>query len=879
LILSFIVVQASDHRARLGDRRAVSLPASAVLDECAQPLIAASGKVGFISSVTDGTVLSFSVVTGRILSSIVVGETVGPISMVEAGGHRYIAATAANNPAADSPATVTIIDATSAKRLEMKSLLVLPAKAIITQATRAMLTRDGRFCLVASSFDEPTLFAFDVETGQRVSELKLGGRPSEIALFDDGNARRLAVASAAANRLSILKVDEQGALTSLAEFTPAGARFDESNNPAFSSDGQRVYIAAASGDQLYLLDAESGIQLDSIGALAPERITVARVSNNIDLIAATNIRRPNNARRGGVTIFKSQLSRLFTQTEFAPPAGIEFSRTNNVVFTADASMAFVGSATGVLFAFNTETGDLESYQAIGNELRRVALSEKTQTVAAVRSAQTGDEVVIINFDLVKPDELDPASPVIDGLSPSEVEQGRIKNLQLVIKGQRFTDGASVIVNGAEIAADLAQNGKALEAKLPRTLFDQLSTLSIQVKGANGVVSSAKELKVIRPGVPVISQISPREVAGPSSSFMLRITGQNFRPSSTIFVAGQALNTQQLSATALQAVVPADIVRSVGQFKVFVRDLAVSDLVSVNSKDLTVYGPRITELRPMVSKVVAGDGDFTLRIRGDNFQSGAQVQINGEAIPAKQIRSISRSQISLVVPKQMAQEAGKLNVQVLNADGNVSDAGEVDVRAPQIMKFAQTKVLAGRTSAQIDIRGQNFRRRARVYVGNGSDMNVLLAKPRVRFRNSTHLVVTLTGELSRLMAEPGKLEFNVVNPNSGDGVSSQKAALEVAGPAITSAQIEAIEGNDNARRVVVAGANFRKGAMVEFVKGGAVLYRQAPDSIDGTRLTLAVPVRRLEAMGSYRVRVVNPGNVTSIAFQPHTAETAVGSEDD
>jgi len=172
LVLSFIVVQASDRHARLGQTRSFSLPASAVLDENAQPLIAASGKVGFISSVTGGAVISFSVSSGKKLSSIAVGETAGPISLIETAGRRLIAAPAVNDPSKDSPATVSIVDATSAKRLNLKSLLFLPPKAIITHTTRALLTNDGRFCMIASSFDEPTLFSFDVESGQIVSQLK-----------------------------------------------------------------------------------------------------------------------------------------------------------------------------------------------------------------------------------------------------------------------------------------------------------------------------------------------------------------------------------------------------------------------------------------------------------------------------------------------------------------------------------------------------------------------------------------------------------------------------------------------------------------------------------------------------------------------------------
>ena len=74
-------------------------------------------------------------------------------------------------------------------------------------------------------------------------------------------------------------------------------------------------------------------------------------------------------------------------------------------------------------------------------------------MAAIRSSQSGDEIVIINFDLIKPDDTDPNVPLIESLQPAEVEQGRLKNLQLVVTGQRFGDAASVIDSGQPDVAD------------------------------------------------------------------------------------------------------------------------------------------------------------------------------------------------------------------------------------------------------------------------------------------------------------------------------------------------------------------------------------------------------------------------------------------
>src|SRR6185503_19361134 len=391
----------------------------------------------------------------------------------------------------------------------------------------------------------------------------------------------------------------------------------------------------------------------SIAVASPERITVATGADGSQMIAATRIRRPSNSKPGGVTIIVNRDGRLVTQSEFTPPDGIDFSLANNVAFTDDASIAFIGSTTGILFAFNTSSGELESYHEIGSEIRRVSLSEKTHSVAAIRSSSSGDEVTIINYDVVGSNETNPSAPLINSLSPEVVEQGRVKNLTLVVAGKNFTEGASLVVNGVEMGAELVRNGSALETKLPKGLFAQIANISVLVKGADGTISQPKDLRVVRPDAPMIDRISPADVPGPTTPFVLRVTGKNFRASSTLIVGGRPLNTQQIGAGALQALVPADIadtVKSEG-LSVQVRDLAVPDLVSANQKELRIFGPRVTGLRTTVQNVVAGSRSFGLRVAGTNFRPGAQVElrVNGEVFTAVQVRRQGNGVIRLNVP--------------------------------------------------------------------------------------------------------------------------------------------------------------------------------------------------------------------------------------
>lgn len=866
IVLSLALAHASISRAKLGQTRSVALPSYVILDERTEPMIASSGKTGFVSSVTAGAIVAFSLATGRVISTMVVGETAGPISMIETEGRRLIAVPSANNPSAGHPATVSIIDATSAKRMELRALIALPSSAQITTATRALLTGDGRFCLIASSFEEPALYVFNVETGEVVSQLSLVGRPSEIALYENGSTKKVAVASAVSNSLSLIRLDREGQLSLAGSFSPSDARFDEWNNPAFSHDGQEIYIAALTGDQLFCVNAESGALIANIKVESPQRVTATRDAKGNDLAGVTRIRRPTSYRPGGATILDKQGGRLSVRAEFTTPDGIDFTRANNLVFDSLGEVAFMGSSSGMLFAFNTESGELDSFQSIGGSLGGLGLSEKGRALAVVRSSSSGDEVVIVGFDLTSSDESEPG-PVITRLDPETVEQGRLKNLRLRVSGENFTEGASLIVNDVETAAELLKNGRALEARLPKSLFDNPRMIQIRVKGGNGAVSNALPLSVVPPEAPTIDRIKPKDVPGPSDPFTLKVTGKNFRASSVIIVDDHRLNTQRVSNRELRAQIGAEIARQVGQHTVRVGDLLVTDLVS-NETSFELFGPRITELRPSVRDVVAGGGGFKLRIIGENFRSGAKVEINNVKIPSSQMIRQSGTSIRLNVSRRMVEHAGKLSIVVRNKEGGESDPKELDALAPQIKSFLPGKVLAGVSDVKVDVRGEHFRKKARVYIND-----LRIEKRSVKFRSKTRIVVTLAGELNELLSQPGVLKFQVVNPNKSTGVPSEAGDLEVAGPEINDAIILPVADDDSQVKIVIRGANFRSGAVVLFVKGKAVVRQQDAEKVREDKVVVTLKAKKLDALGDFELRVVNPGNVRSNAERPRPGEQA------
>ncbi len=874
LVFNLIAAQAGTDKVKLGQTRKIVLPSYSILDENAQPIIAPSGKIGFVSSITDGSLISFNTASGKILSSIVVGESVGPITMIENNERRLIAVPAANLPTAGHPATISIIDATKAKQMELRSMLVLPNNAQITPKTQAFLSKDGKFCVIAASFNEPTLYSFSVEKGEMVSQFPLVGQPSETAFFDDGVRRNLAIASVMANNISIVKLDDQGQLITNGQFAPADGRFEDAHNPAFSSDGQSVYIAAANNDKLFNLKTDDASLIDSIAVDAPQRITIAKTPNGTDCIGVTRIRRPINVRSGGATIVTKQENKLTIKSEFNPPEGVEFSNANNVVFNASATSAFMASTTGVLFAFGTETGELESYQVVGNELRRLVISDAGKKVAAVRSNSSGDEIVITSFDMIAPENTDTNHellPAIKTLKPGTVEEGYANNLRISVEGENFLEGASLIVNGAEIATDYFNSGKELSAALPRSLFKHTGEITVQVKRADETLSTPMMLRVIKPQAPLIDSISPEQMPSPASNFTIKVKGKNFRQSSAIFVEGHKLETT-LKNGELQARVSADAARSIKQLSVEVRDVALPELTS-NAKTVSIVGPSITEVKPFNDVVVAGDTSFSVKIIGTNFRPNTRVEINGETVPVSLTRRLNEKIIIATVPGRFAHEAKSLAVTVRNAGGDASNAMMLEARAPEIQASTPNEITAGIRGAKVTISGENFRRGAKILVSDGQQQAFKIDRRKVKFISKTQIVVTFTGNLKKLLAKPGVVQVQVVNPNRGDGVDSQVYAIKVSEPQIKAALINPIVGDDSNVRLLIDGSNFRRGAIIEFIKAGAVVRQQAPISIKGNQISVYMQTKKADALGRFAIRVINPGDIRSKATTVRYSEIA------
>jgi outer membrane protein assembly factor BamB len=971
-------VHGSDNPARLTVTGQIPLPTQAVLDDQTVPLLASDKKAGFISSITDGSVISFSTVSGKVMSSVAVGESAARLSMVELPNQRLLAAPTVNAPDRGRPATISIIDAINPRRLTPTLLMVLPATAQITSATQAVFTPDGRFVLIASQFNDPALLCYSVETGQMVSQVALIGAPSQVAVYQaegSGNGA-VAVSSVAANTLSLMSIDQDGMLAATGSFTPAGPHFDEVNNPVFSSDGQRAFIASAAGQQLFAVDSTSGALLASAQiAPSPEKIALAAGGTG-DLLAVTCVATALSTQPGGVAIVDWSDGQFSIKAEFNPSAPIEFSRNNNVALSDDGTMAFVGSKTGVLFAFDTATGQKQSRQEIGAELMGVGLGQQQQIVAAVHRTNAGDEIAIASFDTSGDDDqttdsakadaaasegaisdakkqakvpvigrlvpdtvlqgrtkrltvvvhgqhFKPGSVVLhngtaapttalsdsalqielhedlftqvgsisiqvrdsDGISqpvslevvatappptiikivPDTVQQGR-KKLELVVHGQLFSPGAVVVYNGSVVATTTAMTATTLQASLPKALFSQAGAISIQVKDKNGILSQPASLAVVSTQTPIIKAVSPQKLDAPHPPFEVKVKGSNFRQNSVIQAGPKLLKTTFVSASILTATVPAVLSKSTGTLNIEVIDNKGKGNSS-NVETIALLGPQITGINVIKNPLLAGTGHFRMEVKGRNFRIGARVLINGSTVPKQNAERVSDVRIKVEVPGSLNQDSGTIPVVVRNPDGSLSTPVTFTASGPEITSVKPAQLIAGESDVDLEILGQNFRGLSGVVISPNGGTGMQLDTKFFRFVSKHKVIVKLKGKLNSLLAQPGTLSIQILNPNKTSGVLSTAQSVTVAAPQITSATLEPDKAQPGTETLTIIGSSFREGAVVDFVAGGEVVLERTPDVTKLDRLVVTIKKGKVTALGQFEVQVVNPGKIISNAVTP------------
>jgi hypothetical protein len=154
------------------------------------------------------------------------------------------------------------------------------------------------------------------------------------------------------------------------------------------------------------------------------------------------------------------------------------------------------------------------------------------------------------------------TPVILGLEPESAVAGG-DAVTLTVHGADFIPGAQVWFGSAALATTHVSND-VLTALVPASMIANVGTTAIVVTSPapSEHASASVPFSVVHP-VPLVTSISPTNIAGSEADFPITVSGAFFDASSFVSFAGTALATRFVSSSELVAVVSASMVTVTG----------------------------------------------------------------------------------------------------------------------------------------------------------------------------------------------------------------------------------------------------------------------------------------------------------------------------
>ncbi len=243
------------------------------------------------------------------------------------------------------------------------------------------------------------------------------------------------------------------------------------------------------------------------------------------------------------------------------------------------------------------------------------------------------------------------------------------SFRLRITGTGFVAGSSVWFGGWGLLSRLESPG-VLTANVPAYFLQNPGFVEVRVANPPpGGGLSAPDTFAVEYPVPVIGALSPESVLT-GSGFTLTVVGSRFTPQAVVHWNGSARTTTFVSATRLEAAIPASDVTSSGSPMITVLHPAPgggsSAAVAFRVRQAP---PRITGASP--STATAGAAAFTLTVNGSTFAVGATVQWNGQD---RTTTRLSGSSLQADIPASDITQAATAQLTVLNP-------GESGVSAP------------------------------------------------------------------------------------------------------------------------------------------------------------------------------------------------------
>jgi Bacterial Ig-like domain/Metallo-peptidase family M12B Reprolysin-like/IPT/TIG domain len=272
---------------------------------------------------------------------------------------------------------------------------------------------------------------------------------------------------------------------------------------------------------------------------------------------------------------------------------------------------------------------------------------------------------------------DQPTPVLSSVTPARVVTGTT-GVQVTLSGRNFLPSTTVTftrIDNQNVATYNPQfiSTTKMVVQLPDAVMLQAIKFSIEV--LNGTSNSnGLTFSVVPPGLPLgptLNSINPTQLPSNTDPIdtWITLTGTNFISGDTLVKTDSipdALDTQFISSTQIQALVPAGWLTGPTIVQIHLESASDSDLASqsLTLEVLNTVGATINPIGPELQSVNDGyivppsdtTQPTTVTITGDGFQPGAQVVAIADGVEQVLVTTVvSPSRIQAVVPKNLWSE--------------------------------------------------------------------------------------------------------------------------------------------------------------------------------------------------------------------------------
>jgi hypothetical protein len=256
------------------------------------------------------------------------------------------------------------------------------------------------------------------------------------------------------------------------------------------------------------------------------------------------------------------------------------------------------------------------------------------------------------------------TPELSNLSPSTVPAGS-GTFTLTVEGRGFRPNAVVQWNGYALPTEYV-SPTLLKVEVPDWAVAspgtaQVAVFNPYVPPPGGKRSNELTFTIGVGHSPVLSLLSPSGVRAGATGVQLRVQGSYFTSGSQIQFDGTPLATTFVSSGELRANLPDGMLATPGTYTVRVYEPSLNDYSNSLPFVVTVAIPSITRLNPN-SVLENPSSDFTIRVTGTGFESGAKVYFDWTELTTTYISS---TELRATVPKSLAAQVGTHYVSVLN----------------------------------------------------------------------------------------------------------------------------------------------------------------------------------------------------------------------